>query len=163
VTPALYLLSFVTLQRVAELILARRNTRKLLARGAFEAAPRHYPLIVAFHASWLAGLWLLGWNAELRLGWLLAFALLQLMRAWVIATLGWRWTTRILVVPGAPLARNGPYRFLSHPNYAVVAGEIAVVPLALGLVWYALAFSIVNAAVLAIRIRAENAAILHSP
>jgi len=163
VTPAIYLLGFVTLQRVAELILARRNTKRLLARGAFEAAPGHYPLIVALHASWLAGLWLLGWSAELRLGWLLAFALLQVMRAWVIATLGRRWTTRILVVPGAPLARNGPYRFLSHPNYAVVAGEIAVVPLALGLVWYALAFSIVNAAVLAIRIRAENAAIVHSP
>jgi methyltransferase len=163
VTPAICLLSFVTLQRVVELILARRNTRKLLARGAFEAARGHYPLIVAAQASWLAGLWLLGWDAELRLGWLLAFAVLQFMRAWVIATLGRRWTTRILVVPGAPLVRNGPYRFLSHPNYAVVAGEIAVVPLALGLAWYALAFSIVNAAVLAIRIKAENAAILHSP
>jgi methyltransferase len=162
VTPAIYLLGFVTLQRAAELVLARHNTKELLARGAFEAAPGHYPLIVALHAAWLAGLWLLGWDAKLRLGWFLAFALLQLLRAWVIATLGWRWTTRILVLPGVPPVRKGPYRFFSHPNYVVVAGEFAVLPLALGLEWYALAFSLANAAILTIRVKAENAAFTSS-
>ena len=158
-TPAELVLGFVTLQRGAELALANRNTRRLLARGAVEVAPGHYPLIVVLHAAWLIGLWLFGRNAELRFGWLAAFALLQLLRLWVIASLGERWTTRIIVMPGTRLVRSGPYRFLAHPNYLVVTGEIAVLPLALSLPWYALAFLIANAAVLAIRIRAENAAL----
>jgi methyltransferase len=159
VTWAELLLGFVTLQRGAELLLARRNTERLLAKGGVEAGARHYPAIVLLHAAWLAGLWLLARNAELGLAWLAAFILLQLLRVWVIASLGERWTTRIIVIPGAPLRRLGPYRFLSHPNYLVVAGEIAVVPLALGMPLYALIFSTANAAVLAVRIRAENAAL----
>jgi methyltransferase len=159
VTPALIVLCLVTLQRGAELVLAERNTRRLLARGALEVAPRHYPLIVGLHAAWLVGLWLIAWNAPLRPVWLVVFVLLQLLRIWVIASLGGRWTTRIIVMPGAALMRRGPYRFLAHPNYLVVAGEIAALPLAFGLPWYALAFSVANAAVLAIRIRAENAAL----
>jgi methyltransferase len=87
------------------------------------------------------------------------FLLLQLLRVWILATLGTRWTTRILVLPGASLVQRGPYRFLAHPNYAVVVGEIAVLPLAFGLICYALVFSLLNAAVLTIRIRAENAAL----
>ncbi len=83
----------------------------------------------------------------------------MIARVWVIATLGRRWTTRIIVLPDAPLVQDGPYRFLNHPNYWVVAGEIAVLPLALGLPWVALIFSALNAAVLAIRIAAENKAL----
>ncbi|WP_294642018.1 isoprenylcysteine carboxylmethyltransferase family protein [uncultured Aureimonas sp.] len=158
-TAAILLLAFVTLERLAELALARRNTAALLARGALEFAPGHYPLIVALHAAWLAGLWWLGRDQPLHEGWLALFALLQIARVWVLVTLGRRWTTRIIVLPGAPLVRRGPYRFLSHPNYAVVVGEIAVLPLALELPLYALAFSILNAAVLAVRIRAEQAAL----
>jgi methyltransferase len=159
VTGALILLSFVTLQRGAELVVARRNTRRLLAAGAIEAAPAHYSLIVGLHAAWLLGLWILAFDARLRPAWLLAFGLLQLLRIWVIASLGGRWTTRIIVTPGTALVRRGPYRILAHPNYVVVAGEIAVLPLVFGLPWYALAFSLANAAVLAIRIKAENAAL----
>jgi len=159
VTPAGLVLAFVTLQRLAELALARRNTRKLLASGAVEVGSEHYPLIVCLHAAWLAGLWFLAWNADLSLGWLAAFALLQLLRVWIITTLGPRWTTRIIVLPGAPPVRTGPYRFLSHPNYLVVAGEIAVLPLTFGLALYALAFSLASAAVMVIRVRAENAAL----
>jgi methyltransferase len=85
--------------------------------------------------------------------------MLQVLRVWVLATLGPRWTTRIIVLPGAPLVKTGPYRFLSHPNYVVVIGEIAVLPLALGLPLYALAFSILNGIVLWIRISAENSAL----
>lgn len=158
-TAAILLLAFVTLERLAELGLARRNTAALLAKGALEFAPGHYPLIVALHAAWLAGLWWLGWDRPIHEGWLALFVLLQIARVWVLLTLGRRWTTRIIVLPGAPLVRHGPYRFLSHPNYVVVVGEIAALPLALGLPLYALAFSILNAAVLIIRIRAEQTAL----
>jgi methyltransferase len=157
VTLAILLLAAVTLERLGELWLARRNTAALLAHGAYEAAPGHYPLIVMLHTFWLAGLWALGWAAPLNVGWLAVFLALQVPRVWVIATLGERWTTRIIVLPGAPLVKHGPYRFVNHPNYLVVIGEIAVLPLCLGLPWYALAFSVANLAVLTIRVRAETA------
>ena len=149
----------MTLQRLAELALARRNTRRLLARGAYEAGAGHYPLMVGFHVAWLLGLWWLGHDQPVDRLWLAAYAGLQVLRGWVIGTLGERWTTRVIVLPGAPLVRRGPYRFLPHPNYAVVIGEIAVLPLALGLELYALGFSLAHLAVLAVRIRAENRAL----
>jgi methyltransferase len=152
-------LALVTAQRLAELALARRNTARLKAQGAVEVGAGHYPLIVVLHATWLAGLWLLAWNVSPSLVWLAIFAVLQMLRIWVLASLGPRWTTRILVMPGAPLVRRGPYRFMRHPNYAVVAAEIAVLPVAYGLYWYALAFSLINAAVLAVRIKAESEAL----
>lgn len=158
-TPAALLLALVTLERLAELWLARRNTKALIAAGAVEFAPGHYPLIVLLHAFWLTGLWLLGWNHPLSNVWLVIFLMLQILRVWVLATLGARWTTRIIVQPGFALVAHGPYRWISHPNYLVVIGEIAVLPLCLGLPWYALMFSVANAAVLTIRIRAENAAL----
>lgn len=160
-TLAVLVLAFVTLQRLGELLISRRNTSRLLERGAFEAAPGHYPLIVMLHTLWLAGLWYVvlarGLRPDLLL--LVVFAILQVGRAWVLATLGPRWTTRILVVPGERLVARGPYRYLSHPNYWVVAGEILVLPLAFGLAWYAIAFSILNGIVLWVRIRAENRAL----
>lgn len=156
-TPAILLLAAVTLERLAELWLARRNTAALLANGAYEVAPGHYPVIILLHTVWLAGLWAIGWSAPLNVGWLAVFLALQVPRAWVLATLGGRWTTRIIVLPGAPLVRRGPYRFITHPNYLVVIGEIAVLPLCLGLPWYALVFSVANLAVLGVRVRAENA------
>jgi methyltransferase len=159
-TPAIFLLAFVTAERLGELWLARRNTAGLLARGAHEIAPEHYPLIVLLHAVWLAGLWGFGAARALDPGWLVVFLMLQVLRAWVLATLGRRWTTRIIVLPGAPLIRTGPYRFLTHPNYAVVVGEIAALPLCLDLPWYALAFSVANFAILAVRVRAENVSLV---
>jgi methyltransferase len=111
------------------------------------------------HTLWLAGLWALGWASPLRPGWLVVFLALQIPRVWVMSALGGRWTTRIIVLPGAPLVKRGPYRFVNHPNYLVVIGEIAVLPLCLGLPWYALVFSIANLAVLVIRVRAEAAAL----
>lgn len=153
------ILTFVTLQRLAELLLSQRNTRQLLADGAREHGAAHYPLLVAMHAAWLAALWWWAPGRPVDLALLGVFALLQLARIWVIATLGPRWTTRIIVKPGAPLVRAGPYRLVNHPNYWVVAAEIAVLPLVFGLVALALVFSLLNAAVLAVRIRAENAAL----
>jgi methyltransferase len=156
---AIVLLGFVTVERLAELFLAKHNTARLLGRGAVEFAPGHYPLIVVLHSAWLGGLWLLAWNRPIQWGWLALFAALQVLRVWVLATLRERWTTRIVILPGALLVRSGPYRFLKHPNYAVVVGEIAVLPLVFGLPWYALAFSILNGVVLSIRIAAESAAL----
>jgi methyltransferase len=159
VTGAVALLAFVTMERVAELFLAKRNTARLLDRGAREVAPAHYPLIVVLHTAWLGGLWLLAWDRPIQWAWLALFAGLQVLRLWVLATLRDRWTTRIVILPDAPLVKAGPYRFLNHPNYAVVVGEIAVLPLVFGLPLYALAFSILNAVVLSVRISAENAAL----
>lgn len=158
--PAVVLLALVTAERLAELWLARRHTTGLLMRGAIEVGAAHYPLIVGLHALWLAGLWWFGWDRPLDAAWLAIFIGLQGLRGWVLLTLGRRWTTRIIVVPGERLVTGGPYRFMAHPNYLVVVGEIAVLPLCLGLPWFALAFSAANAAILAVRIRAESAALM---
>jgi methyltransferase len=156
---SILLLGFVTAERLGELVLARRNTARLLAMGAVEHAPGHYPLIVLLHAAWLTGLWLLAWNLPINPGWLAVFIVLQGLRLWVLATLGARWTTRIIVLPQADLVARGPYRFVKHPNYLVVIGEIVVLPLVFGLVWYAGLFSLLNAGILFIRISAENKAL----
>jgi len=153
------ILGLVTLQRLGELWLSKRNTRRLLASGAHEYAPEHYPLIVAVHALWLASLWWLAPSRPVDGFWLALFVLIELARIWVLGTLGPRWTTRIIVLPDAPLVRRGPYRFVNHPNYWVVVSEIAVLPLVFGLWKVALLFTLLNAAVLAIRIRKENEAL----
>jgi methyltransferase len=155
VSEAAIILALVTLQRLGELALAEANTTRLKARGAAEVAAGHYPLLVATHAAWLIALWLWGRGQAVDPFALVVFIVLQGLRVWVIATLGRRWTTRIIVVPNQPLIASGPYRYLSHPNYAIVAGEIAVLPLALHLPLIALIFTLLNAAVLWIRIRAE--------
>ena len=158
-TVAIAILALVTLQRLGELWLSARNTRRLLARGAREAGAGHYPLIVAVHVAWLAALWWFAPGRPIDGFWLAMFVLLVIARIWVVASLGERWTTRIIVVPGEPLVRRGPYRVLNHPNDLVVIGEIAVLPLVFGLWQIALVFSVLNAAVLYVRVRAENAAL----
>jgi methyltransferase len=157
--PSIAVLAFVTLQRLAELVIARRNTRALLARGALEIGAAHYPVMVALHSCWIAGLWFFGFGRPVEPIWLGVFVVLQLGRLWILATLKGRWTTRIIVLPGATLVRSGPYRFIAHPNYAVVAGEIAVLPLALGMPIFAAVFSVLNALMLAVRISAEDRAL----
>ena len=156
---AIVLLSFVTAQRLAELVYARRNEARLMARGAIEHAPEHYWLIVALHGAWLAGLWLMAAHTPTNPIWLIVFVVLQVLRLWVLATLKDRWTTRIIVLPQAPLVSNGPYRFIRHPNYAIVAAEILVLPMVFDLYAYAMAFSVLNAVILGIRIRAEERAL----
>jgi methyltransferase len=153
---AIVTLALVTLQRLAELVIAQRNTRALLARGAYEVGAGHYPLIVAVHALWLLSLWWLAPGKPVIWPLIGLFVLLQIGRLWVLATLGPRWTTRIIVLPEAPLVAKGPFRFVRHPNYVIVAAEIAVLPLAFRLWQVALIFSILNAAVLTVRIRAEE-------
>ncbi len=150
----------VALQRLAELALARRNTRRLLANGAREIGAGHYPLFILLHGGWLVALLVLT-PADGTIHWRLiaVFALLQAARIWVVASLGPYWTTRILTLPGDTLVRRGPYRLLRHPNYWIVAAEIAVLPLSFGQWPIALAFSLLNAALLGWRIRIEDAAL----
>lgn len=155
-----WVLGFVLLQRLAELWIARRNTERLLANGAVEIGAAHYPYFVVLHASWLAAIVLLTPDhAAADWRWLAVYGLLQGARLWVMLSLGRFWTTRILHLPGAPLVRRGPYRFLRHPNYLIVAGEIAVLPLVFGHWEMALVFSGLNAWLLSERIRQENEAL----
>jgi methyltransferase len=153
------ILALVTLERLFELWLARRNTARLVDQGAREHAAGHYPLIVGVHVLWLANLWWLAPSRPIDGFWLALFVLIELARLWVLMTLGARWTTRIIVLPDAPLVRTGPYRFLDHPNYWVVIAEIAILPLVFGLWLVALVFTVLNVAVLTIRVREENRAL----
>lgn len=155
----------VAVQRLAELALAARNRRWLLARGAREYGAGHYPLFVILHTCWLTG-----WLAEglMRGGgpdaaWPLCLGLFlaaQGLRYWCIVSLGRRWNTRIFVLPGAPLVRRGPYRFLRHPNYLAVTVELLCGPLISGAWLTALAAALANAwLLLAVRIPAEENAL----
>nr|WP_138936430.1 isoprenylcysteine carboxylmethyltransferase family protein [Roseovarius arcticus] len=157
-TGAALFLAFLVVQRLSELVIARRNTARLMAGGAREIAPGHYPVIVAMHTGWILSLVFFGYDQPVHLFWLALFVLLQGLRIWILATLGGRWTTRIIITD-TPLVVGGPYRWLRHPNYVLVVAEIAIAPLVLGLWWVALIFSVLNAAVLAIRIRAEERAL----
>ena len=145
----LIVVALVALERLAELVYANRNTRALLRAGAHEIGRNHYPLIVLLHLAWLVAVYIAAdKTAPPVWGWIAMFLLLQAARYWVLATLGRYWTTRIIAVPDAPLVTRGPYRFLRHPNYAVVIAEIAVLPLAFGEYAIAIVFSLLNAALL---------------
>ena len=154
------LVALIALQRLVELTIARINTRRLLATGGVEHGARHYPLMVALHAAWFACL-IVFVPADAALDPLLfvLFLVLQAGRVWVIVSLGRHWTTRVIAVPGSPLVKRGPYRWLRHPNYLIVVAEIALVPLIAGAWQVAVVFSIANAALLRHRIRVENAAL----
>ncbi|MCX7354323.1 MAG: hypothetical protein NTY59_05760 [Alphaproteobacteria bacterium] len=158
-SPVEIAVALVAVERLIELAIARRNTQLLLEAGAVEHGAGHYPLIVAFHAAWLATL--LVWvpaDAPVRWSLLVLFVLLQVARVWVIWSLGPYWTTRIIVPPGAPAVRRGPYRWLRHPNYVIVTAEIALLPLAFNAWDVALIFSLANGLLLSYRIRSEEAA-----
>jgi methyltransferase len=153
------ILSLVTLQRLVELYIAHRNTKKLIANGGIEIGSGHYPVMVLLHAVWLAGLWYFAFRLEVSWPWIFAYLVLEAARGWIIAALGSRWTTRIIIVPGETLVDEGPYKFFRHPNYMVVAGEIFILPMAFGLWWYAILFAALNAAMLYWRIKAEDEAL----
>ncbi|MGZ8996357.1 MAG: isoprenylcysteine carboxyl methyltransferase family protein [Rhodospirillales bacterium] len=159
-SPLAWILAFVIVQRLGELALARGNARRLLAQGGREAGRAHYPLFILLHASWLIAI---AWTTPLDTApiWPLiwVFFVLQALRVWVIATLGGYWTTRIITIDDVPLVRRGPFRFVRHPNYWVVAGEIAVLPLAFSAWEVALIWSGLNALLLRHRIAVETAAL----
>jgi methyltransferase len=153
------LLTLVTIQRLAELVIARRNTAALLANGGREIGARHYPAIVIFHAAWLLGLWYFARGQGVNWILIAVFAVLQAARVWVLTTLGPRWTTRIILMPEKPLVVGGPFKFMNHPNYAVVALEIFVLPMAFGLLWFAFVGGVINICLLAARVNIEEQAL----
>jgi methyltransferase len=157
---ALAIVALVAAQRLVELVYARRNTQALLARGATEVGGGHYPLFVALHAAWLVAI-VVALPLRPIIHWLPlgAYIVLEILRAWTVVSLGPYWTTRILTLPDAPLVKRGPYRFVRHPNYLIVVGEIALLPLVFGEIWVAVVFTVLNAGLLAWRIRAEEAAL----
>jgi methyltransferase len=160
VSPVVWIVALVALQRLGELVVARRNTAALLARGGREIGRGHYPLFILLHASWLVAI-LVATPLGRAPNWGLigVFVVLQLLRVWVIATLGPYWTTRVITLDGAPIVRTGPFRFVRHPNYWIVVGELAVLPLAFGDVWIAVIWSGLNALLLRHRISVEMAAL----
>ena len=156
------ILAAVLAHRLGELVYARANTRRLLAKGGTEFGAGHYPLFALLHSAWLVvqALWLIFMSLENVIWPLVAvYGALQLLRAWILLSLGERWTTRVIVLPDEPLVRAGPYRFIRHPNYWLVCAEIAILPLIFGAWPLALTFSILNGALLFHRIRIENAAL----
>ena len=162
-------LAAVVAERLVELVVSRRHERRLRARGAVEVGREHYPWMVVLHATFLAAclaeVWLLGrpFVPALAAAMALLVVLSMALRYWTIATLGDRWTTRVLVLPRAPLVTGGPFRFLRHPNYLAVAMEIFAIPL-LHTAWLTAAlWGGANLAVLAVRIRVEERALAGGP
>ena len=154
--PAAVLLALLTVQRLSELRISARNTKVLMRAGASERAPEQYPFMIALHATWLVSLWFLAWSRQVGLWWIPLLVLLQVGRFWTIRTLGSRWTTRIIVPRNAVPLVSGPYRFVRHPNYLIVAVELPCISLALGLGWHAAFFGALNLAMLSWRIREED-------
>lgn len=151
-------LGFIILQRLSELFIAKRNTARLLARGAYEVGAAHYPAMVAMHSAWIVCLVVFGYDNSVAYGWLALFAVLQVLRVWILASLGSRWTTRVIILE-EPLVVRGPFKYVSHPNYMLVVAEIIVAPMTLGLTWVALVFTVLNAAMLWVRIGVEHRAL----
>ncbi len=149
--------AYVVIQRLAELAYANANTRRLLAEGGREYGAEHYPLFIVLHGGWLISIALFAKptiQPDLLL--LNGFIATQTFRFWTLASIGRWWTTRIISAPHFPRVKRGPYRFIRHPNYALVVVEIALLPLLLGAPAMALTFSVLNAALLWWRIRVEN-------
>lgn len=155
------LLIYVIAERLLELVVARRNTALLMARGAHEAGAGHYPVMIALHVAWLVAIlaWVMFASPEVNTFFFVLYVVLQAFRFWVMASLGPYWTTRIITLPGAPLVKNGPYRFMRHPNYVLVVLEIILLPAVIGAWAIAVVFTVLNAAMLWVRISAENAAL----
>lgn len=154
------ILALVVAQRLGELWLAGANTRRLLASGGIEIGRSHYPLFILLHASWLVAIVAMTPATTVPHPlWFGLYIALQFGRAWVIASLGPYWTTRIITMPGVPLVRRGPYRFVRHPNYWVASLELAVLPLMFDQVWIAVVWSVLNALLIAWRVRVEDGAL----
>lgn len=161
--PLHLLLVATVIQRLAELVRARKNERRLRSEGAVEFGAAHYPAIVVLHTLWIVAMiaeaiWIPRTISPFWIPLLVTWLAAQALRIWTLRTLGDRWTTRVFYLPGEEPVKSGPYRYLRHPNYVVVIVEIAVLPLIFGCLITAVTFSIVNGVVLAIRIRSEERA-----
>ena len=163
------LVALVALERLAELVVSNRNAAWSFARGGRETGQGHYRFMVLLHSGFLVAMLVEAWVRRPEVPPTLAWTMLalvlasQALRWWCIATLGRRWNTRVIIVPGLPPVSSGPYRFLSHPNYVAVVVEGIALPLVHGAWVTALVFTVANAALLAVRIRVENAALRTLP
>jgi methyltransferase len=163
------LVALVGVERLAELVVSKRNTTWSMARGGVETGFSHYPPMVVLHTGLLAGALVEAYQREPEVPSALAWSMLavvllaQALRWWCIATLGHRWNTRVIVVPGLPPVTSGPYRFLSHPNYVAVVVEGVALPLVHACWITAVVFTVLNALLLTVRIRVENAALASLP
>ena len=155
------ILTLVTLQRVIELVIAHRNTKKLEDRGGFEVGSNRYGFVVALQVLWLAGLWylVLYQRPPISQPWIYTYVVLEAARGWIVAALGSRWTTRLMVMPGEALPDEGFHSWIRHTNYLVVAAEVFILPMAFGLWWYAILFGVLNLLLLGWRIKSEDAAL----
>ena len=160
--PALGLMAFIISQRLVELWWANRNTKRLISLGGKEYSPKHYSLIVALHTTWIVAILVLILRnpaVEISAIYFTFFAILTAFRAWILVTLGSYFTTKIISLPGAPLRKNGPYKFIKHPNYALVVCEIFVVPMIFGFWQVASIWGLLNIGILAFRIHEEDLAL----
>lgn len=160
----LYIVGFVIIQRIVELFVARNNEKWIRSQGGYEVGAKHYPFMVAMHVGFFISLIIefLVFDRSLPAFWIplfVIFAMLQMMRVWVISSLGRYWNTKILVLPGAHVVKKGPFHFIRHPNYVVVTLEIIVIPLMLGAYFTALVFTVLNFIILSVRIPIEEAAL----
>jgi methyltransferase len=159
------LIALVAVERLAELVVSNRNAAWSLARGGVETGQRHYAVMVVLHTGLLVGalaeVWIRRPEFHPVLGWSMLVVVLasQALRWWCIATLGRRWNTRVIVVPGLPLVAAGPYRWLPHPNYVAVVLEGFALPLVHSAWITAIVFTVCNAVLLTVRIRVENTAL----
>lgn len=158
------IIAIVILQRLIELIVAKRNEKWMLSQGAFEAGARHYPLMVLMHIAFFISLLMevIVFDRPLTKIWialLVIFLLAQIARIWCLTSLGKFWNTKIIVLPGAKVIKKGPYKFIRHPNYVIVATELLVLPLLLGAYFTAVIFSLLNLWMLSVRIPVEEAAL----
>ena len=163
------LVALVGLERLAELVVSKRNAAWSLERGGRESGRGHYPVMVVLHTGFLLAMLVEAWVRRPDVPAALAWSMLalvvaaQALRWWCIVTLGRRWNTRVIVVPGLAPVTGGPYRLLRHPNYVAVVVEGVALPM-VHLAWItALVFTVANAVLLAVRIRVEDAALATLP
>jgi len=153
------ILTLATIQRAIEFYVAYRNTRKLIGRGGFAVGPNLQPLMIALQGLWLAGLWYWAFRLEVSWPWLFAYLALEAARGWIVAALGSRWTTRIVVIPGNGFEDERPFNTFREPNYAIIAMEMFILPMVFGLWWYGALFAVLYAGLVYWRVTAENRAL----
>jgi len=157
-------IGFFVCQRLIEMLVAKRNEKKVKAIGAIEFGASHYPYMVAMHAGFFLSLMIEVWGLNRQPSRyflvLLVFLLAtQVIRYWALCSLGTYWNTKILVVPNAMMVKKGPYRWLKHPNYVVVAIELMLIPLLFNAYFTAILFTCLNAWMMAVRIQTEEKAL----
>ncbi len=163
----MFVVSFVILQRLIELVIAKRNETMMLAKGAFEVGAEHYPYMIALHVSFFVSLIFEVLFFQTTLSALfpflfILFMIVQCIRVWSLMSLGQFWNTKIIILPGANVVKRGPYKLFRHPNYFVVCSEILILPLMFNAYFTALTFTILNIAMLSIRIPIEEKALMNS-